>query len=202
MLQRKKEKTIYFGSECISSLAPKIWELFPGPLKNEIGHNSFKLKIKFWVTDKCPCRLCKKYVGNMGFTIITDTDVMTETYSEPWYTSKMKLFVKLVNSFQPLPISAKNYVLDIWHGSGYVSILWAGLTDVQLLEKKSNFMWYFVKLSHSRLLRRKNFFDVNSAKKRVSISVKQSATYIYRQIKTQLIRYQVSYFFTTNVLFM
>ena len=83
MLQRKKEKTIYFGSECISSLAPKIWELFPGPLKNEIGHNKFKLKIKFWVTDKCPCRLCKKYVGNMGFTIITDTDVMTETYSEP-----------------------------------------------------------------------------------------------------------------------
>ena len=72
MLQRKKDKTVYFGTECISSLAPKIWELLPGPLKNKICQNSFKLKIKFWVTDKCPCRLCKKYVGNVGFTIITD----------------------------------------------------------------------------------------------------------------------------------
>ena len=38
-------------------------------------------------------------------------------------------------------------------------------------------MWYFVKLSHSRLFRRKKFFDVNSAKKGVSLSVKPSATY-------------------------
>ena len=67
MLQRKKVKTIHFGIERISSLAPKIWELLPRPLKNEICLNSFKLKIKFWVTDKCPCRLCKKYVGNVGF---------------------------------------------------------------------------------------------------------------------------------------
>ena len=60
MLQRKKDNTVYFGTESISSLAPKIWELLRGPLKNEIYLNSFKLKIKFWVTDKCPCRLCKK----------------------------------------------------------------------------------------------------------------------------------------------
>ena len=74
MLQKKKkeEETVHFGTECISSLAPKIWELLPGPLKNEICQNSFKLKIKSWVTDKCPCRLCNKYVGNMAFTSITD----------------------------------------------------------------------------------------------------------------------------------
>ena len=54
MLQRKKDKTAYFGNECISSLAPKIEELLPGPsFKNEICQNSFKLKMKFWVTDKC-----------------------------------------------------------------------------------------------------------------------------------------------------
>ena len=72
MLQREKDKTVYFGTECISSLAHKIWELLPGPLKNEICQNNFKLKIKFWVTDKFPCRLCKKYVGNVDFNIITD----------------------------------------------------------------------------------------------------------------------------------
>ena len=73
MLQRKKkDKTVYFGNKLISSLAHKIWEILSGPHKNEICLHSFKLKIKFWVTDKCPCRLCKKCVGSVGFTIITD----------------------------------------------------------------------------------------------------------------------------------
>ena len=86
--------------------------------------------------------------------------------------------MELVNGFEPLPISARSSILDIWHGSGYGSVLWAGLIEAQLQEKKSNFMWYLVKLSHSRLLRRKKVFDVNSAKKGVSLSVKPSATYI------------------------
>ena len=105
---------------------------------------------------------------------------MTETYLEPWYTYKMELPVKLANGFQPLPISTKISILDIWHGSGYVSVLWAGLIDVQLLKKKKKIksIWYFLKLSHSRILRRKKFFDVNSAKKGISLSVKPSATYI------------------------
>ena len=55
MLQREKDKTVYFGTEYIPSLAPKIWELLPGPLKNEICQNNLRLKIKFWVTDKFPC---------------------------------------------------------------------------------------------------------------------------------------------------
>ena len=46
---------------------------------------------------------------------------MIETYSEPCYKFKMELFVKLVNGFQPLPISAKSSILDIWHGSEYVN---------------------------------------------------------------------------------
>ena len=45
----------------------KTWELLPGPSKNEICLNSFKLKINFLVTDKCPYRICTKYVGNLGF---------------------------------------------------------------------------------------------------------------------------------------
>ena len=60
MVQRKKGKTVYFDTESISSLAPKIWELFHGPVEHEIFQNSFKQKKKTWVTNKCPCRLCKK----------------------------------------------------------------------------------------------------------------------------------------------
>ena len=47
----------------------------------------------------------------------------------------MELLVKLANSFQALPISAKSSILDIWPGSGYVSIVCAGLIDVQLPKK-------------------------------------------------------------------
>ena len=65
MLQRKKEKTVYFGTECNLHLAPKICELLPWPLKNEICLNSFKPKIKSWVTNKCARQLRKKYLGNV-----------------------------------------------------------------------------------------------------------------------------------------
>ena len=39
MLQTKKDKTVFFVTERISSLALKIWEILPGPLKNEILGN-------------------------------------------------------------------------------------------------------------------------------------------------------------------
>ena len=37
MLQRKKDKTVHYGTESISSLAPKIWELLPGSHKNKFA---------------------------------------------------------------------------------------------------------------------------------------------------------------------
>ena len=49
MVKKKKVKTVYFGTEHISSLRSKKWKLLPGSLKNEICMNSFKLKIKLWV---------------------------------------------------------------------------------------------------------------------------------------------------------
>ena len=72
MLEKKKDKIVYFDTERISSLAPNIWEILPGPHKNKICLDGFKFKIKFWVTDKCPCRLCQKYLGSVGFTIIAN----------------------------------------------------------------------------------------------------------------------------------
>ena len=67
ILQRTKDCTVYHGTESISSLAPKIWELIPNDLKEENSLAVFKDKIKKWTNDKCPCRLCKKYVAHLGF---------------------------------------------------------------------------------------------------------------------------------------
>ena len=66
-LQRRRNLTVYFGTESISSLAPKIWELIPSDIRSANSLGIFKEKLKFWTTGKCPCRLCKTYIGNVGF---------------------------------------------------------------------------------------------------------------------------------------
>ena len=66
-LKRIKINSVYFGSESLSSLAPKIWDLVPGSFKNENSQERFKNRIKTWTTDKCPCRICKIYTGEVGF---------------------------------------------------------------------------------------------------------------------------------------
>ena len=66
-LQRRRNRTVYFETESISSLAPKIWELVPSDIRRANSLEIFREKIKFWTTDKCPCRLCKTYIGNAGF---------------------------------------------------------------------------------------------------------------------------------------
>ena len=67
IIQRQANRTVYFGTESISSLAPKLWEVIPSEIKSTKSLNIFKEKIKYWTTDKCPYRLCKTYVGNIGF---------------------------------------------------------------------------------------------------------------------------------------
>ena len=66
-LKRIKTNSLYFGNESVSSLALKIWDLVPDNLKNETSLEMFKNKIKTWATDKCPCGICKVYIGQVGF---------------------------------------------------------------------------------------------------------------------------------------
>ena len=66
-LQKQRNHSVYFGTESISSLAPKIWEIAPCEIKNAKSLDIFLKKIKLWTREKCPCRLCKRYIGNVGF---------------------------------------------------------------------------------------------------------------------------------------
>ena len=66
-LQRRRNLTVYFGTESISLLAPKMCELIPSDIRSANSLGIFKEKIKFWTTDKCPCRPCKTYIGNVSF---------------------------------------------------------------------------------------------------------------------------------------
>ena len=59
--------TVYHGSESISFLGPKIWNMLPDKLKNASSLEVFKASIKSWKPENCPCRLCRLYVQNVGF---------------------------------------------------------------------------------------------------------------------------------------
>ena len=48
-LKSNTVKTVYYGTESISNLAPKIWEQVPDEIKDCTSLNTFKLKIKSWV---------------------------------------------------------------------------------------------------------------------------------------------------------
>ena len=43
---------------------------------------------------------------------------------EPYQTSKTELFVKIVNSWKPLTVFAKRFILDIWRSSEYATGNW------------------------------------------------------------------------------
>ena len=59
--------TVHYGEQSISHLAPRIWKLVPNDIKLSTTLKSFKSKIQYWIPHSCPCRLCKKYVQNLGF---------------------------------------------------------------------------------------------------------------------------------------
>ena len=54
--------SVYHGTESLSFLGPKIWELVPEDTKQSESLKIFKNKIKKWVPSGCPCRLCRIYL--------------------------------------------------------------------------------------------------------------------------------------------
>ena len=63
-------KSVYHGSESISYLGPKIWEIVPAKIKETNSLNSFKIEIRKWLPQSCPCRLCKQYISGVGFSSV------------------------------------------------------------------------------------------------------------------------------------
>ena len=59
---------VYNGTESISYLGPKVWELVPDNLKSINSLTSFKEQNKKkWNPENCPCRLCKTYIQHVSF---------------------------------------------------------------------------------------------------------------------------------------
>ena len=58
--------TVYHGTESITYLGPKIWDIVPEEIKQNKYLNSFKESINKWTPIKCPCWLCKVYRQKVG----------------------------------------------------------------------------------------------------------------------------------------
>ena len=63
----RKVKSVFHGTESLSFLGPKIWDLVPSDIKESVTVEIFKDKIKTRSFSECPCRLCKVYVQQVGF---------------------------------------------------------------------------------------------------------------------------------------
>ena len=68
--QSRNVKTVSYGTESLAHLGPKIWTLVPDDMK-KFSLSKFSKMIRKWIPVKCPCRLCKVYVKNLGFVETT-----------------------------------------------------------------------------------------------------------------------------------
>ena len=60
-------KTVFKGEDSLRYLGPQIWNKVPENIKKCSSLSVFKMKIKEWVPNDCPCRLCKEYVHGLGY---------------------------------------------------------------------------------------------------------------------------------------
>ena len=62
--------TLFKGQNSISYFGSVIWNLIPAELRGINSFQVFKSEIKEWRPTNCPCRLCRNYIGNLGFVNI------------------------------------------------------------------------------------------------------------------------------------
>ena len=63
-------KTVWWGTETLYHLGPKIWRSLPLTLKKLPSLSKFKKAIRLWKPN-CPCRICKVYIHGVGFVNVT-----------------------------------------------------------------------------------------------------------------------------------
>ena len=55
--KRRRVNSVWHGTESVSYLGPKIWDLEPNEVKESESLNCFKFKIKRWIHEGCPRRI-------------------------------------------------------------------------------------------------------------------------------------------------
>ena len=66
-LPSRNSHTVFFGTESIVNLRPKLWNMVSEKIKSSESINVFKSKIKYQTPNHCPWRICKTYISQVGF---------------------------------------------------------------------------------------------------------------------------------------
>ena len=66
-IKSQNVRTVFYGTESLIFLAPRLWNRLPNIYKSANSLTDFKIKIRDWQCENCPCRLCKTYVSQLGF---------------------------------------------------------------------------------------------------------------------------------------
>ena len=66
-LRENDAKTMYNGTKTFTFLGPRIWEIVPDYFEKSNSFEEFKLEIKLWNPENCPCKLCKRFLPQVGF---------------------------------------------------------------------------------------------------------------------------------------
>ena len=65
---RPNVNKVYMGEHSLRNFGPIVWNtMLPEKFKTCSSLAEFKNSIKSWIPSDCPCRLCKNYVGCLGF---------------------------------------------------------------------------------------------------------------------------------------
>ena len=65
--QLPKVQTTSSGIETIAYLGGRLWQLLPQEIKQSSSLSIFRKRIKCWKGGECNCRLCRRYIPQVGF---------------------------------------------------------------------------------------------------------------------------------------
>ena len=66
----RKIHSVRYGIEITSFISATVWNSLPSDLKICKSLEFFKSKIKNWILENCPCKLCKTYLQRIGYVQI------------------------------------------------------------------------------------------------------------------------------------
>ena len=70
---RPNVNTVYKVENSLRYFGPIVWNnMIPDKIKVYSSLFEFKKAIKLWVPENCPCRLCKNYITDLGFTTVVE----------------------------------------------------------------------------------------------------------------------------------
>ena len=71
-LKSRKIHSVSYGIETASFVGARVWNSLPSDLKQCKSLELFKSKIKNWIPENCPCKLCKTYLQRIGYVQISN----------------------------------------------------------------------------------------------------------------------------------